>query len=154
MRHTNTTFFVAKGENIKAIQNRVGHENIETTLGIYAQTNMLEDRKLVQSYEEEFYNKLGVSMAELYKIVSNRFSDKKKLISILESVGDEYIDDSNYEIQLEKCQNYFKDLFPIFDKILKVDKLIDEEEIDSLFVGFESMYRRIKIEKIEPSLKI
>src|SRR5574344_1829664 len=146
IRHTNTSFFVSRGENIKAVQNRAGHENVETTLSFYAQSNMNEDRKLVQSYEEEFYNKLGFSMSDLYRIVSNRFTDTKKLISILENVGNEYIDDSNFDIQLERCQNYFKELFPIFDKMLKIDSTLDDDEIDHMLQGFESMYRRIKIE--------
>jgi len=50
--------------------------------------------------------------------VANRFSDTKKLISVLEKIGNEFIDDSNYDIQLERCQDHFKDLFPIFNKIL------------------------------------
>ena len=93
-------------------------------------------------------------MSDLYRIVSNRFTDTKKLISILENVGNEYIDDSNFDIQLERCQNYFKELFPIFDKMLKIDSTLDDDEIDHMLQGFESMYRRIKIEKLEPNIKI
>ena len=154
LRHTHTTFFVAKGENLKAVQKRVGHADITTTLGVYAQTNLNEDRKLVNTYEEEFYNKLGLSIAELYKIVSNRFDNNKKLIDVLEKVCDVYIDDSNYDIELERCQEYFKDLFPIFNKILKIDSILDDEDIDALFVGFTPMYRSIKIDPLEPRLKI
>lgn len=154
LRHTHTTFFVARGHNLKAVQNRVGHENVETTLGIYAQTNLNEDRKLVKSYEEEFYNKLGLSMSQLYMIVSNRFSDTKKLTSVLEKVCNEYVDGSNFDILLEKCQEYFKELFPIFDKILQIDSLLDDDEIDAIFEGFMPLYRKIKIEVLSPEIKI
>lgn len=154
LRHTHTTFFVSRNANLKAVQNRVGHEDIETTLGVYAQTNLNEDRKLVREYEEEFYNKLGLSVADVYRIVSNRFTDSKRLINILEKIGGEYIDDSNFDIQLERCQNYFRDLFPIIDKILPIDKTIDDDEIDSIFVGFSSLYRSIKIDTLEPKMKI
>ncbi len=154
MRATNTSFYVARGKNLKAIQNRVGHENIETTLTYYAQANYNEDKKLVQLYEEEFYNKLGLTMADLYRIVTNRFTDNKKLVSVLEKIGDEFIDDSNYDIQLERCQNYFRELFPIFDKIIKIDSLLDDDEIDHIFEGFQALYHTIKIDVLEPRIKI
>lgn len=154
LRHTNTSFFVSRNGNLKAVQNRAGHENVETTLGFYAQSNFAEERKLVDFYEEEFYNKLGLSMGDLYRIVSNRFTDNKKLISVLEKVGNEYIDDSNFDIQLERCQDYFKNLFPIFEKVLQIDSVIDEDEIDAIFKGFSSLYRKIKIEGLEPRIRI
>ena len=69
-----------------------------------------------------------------------------KLISI--------INDENFDIQLERCQEYFKELFPIIDKILKIDSLLDEEELESIFTGFSELYRNIKIEKLEPYIKI
>ena len=90
----------------------------------------------------------------MYRIVSNRFTDNKKLISILEKVGNEYIDDSNYDIQLERCQDYFKELFPIFEKILQIDSVIDDDEIDAIFKGFSSLYRKVKIESLEPRIRI
>ncbi len=114
----------------------------------------MEERKLANVYEEEFYNKLGLSVAELYKIVSNRFKDNKKLISVLEKVCNEYIDGSNFEIQLERCQNYFKELFPIFDKVIKIDSILEDEEIDALFVGYTSLYLSIKIEPLQPTMKL
>ena len=154
LRHTNASFFVSKGSNLKALQNRVGHENIETTLSYYAQSNFYEDKKLVQEYENEFYNKLGVSMADLYRIVSNRFFDSKKLISVLEKLSNEYIDSTNYDIQLERCQRYFKQLFPIFEKILNIDSLIDDDEIDNIFSGFAALYHNTKIESLESLIRI
>ena len=154
LRTTNTTFFVAKGQNIKAIQKHEGHSSFDTTMTFYAQSNLNEERKLANIYEEEFYNKLGLSVAEIYKIVSNRFNDNKKLIQVLEKICNEYIDDSNFDIQLERCQNYFKELFPIFEKILKIDYLLNDGEIDALFVGYTSYYLSIKIEPLEPIIKI
>ena len=74
LRTTNTTFLVAKGQNIKAIQKHEGHSFFDTTMTFYAQSNLNDDRKLANIYEEEFYNKLGLSVAEIYKIVSNRFN--------------------------------------------------------------------------------
>lgn len=154
LRDTHTTFFVSKGKNLKAVQKRVGHANVETTLGIYSQTNLNEDRKLVDAYEEEFYNKLGLSMSDLYRIVSNRFDDNKKLTSVLERVCNEYIDGTNFDINLERCQDYFRELFPIFDKILNIDSSLDDEEIDALFEGFTPLYRKIKIESLDPKITI
>ena len=154
LRHTNTTFFVARGENIKAVQNRVGHENIETTLTYYAQANSDEDRKLVNTYEQVFYNKLGLSMSEIYKLVSNRITDTKKIITVLEKIGNEYIDDTNYDLQLERCQEYLKELFPLVDKVLQIDSLLSEKEIDALFDGVTYLYKNIKIETLDPELKI
>ncbi len=154
LRTTNTTFFVAKGQNIKAIQKHQGHSSFDTTMTFYAQSNLAEERKLTTVYEEEFYNKLGLSVAELYKIVSNRFNDNKKLISILEKICNEYIDSSNFDFQLERCQNYFRELFPIFDKILKIDSMLSDEEINALFVGYTSRYLSIKIEPLPPTIKL
>lgn len=154
LRQTNTSFFVSKNVNIKALQNRQGHESAETTLKFYARSNLNDDRKLVKVYEDEFYNKLGLNIADLYRIVSNRFSDNKKLTNILQTLTNEYIDNSNYDVQLERCQNYFIELFPIFNKILKIDSIIDDDEIDLIFEGFSPVYSSIKIECLEPEMKI
>lgn len=154
LRTTNTTFYVAKGQNIKAIQKHEGHSSFDTTMTFYAQTNLSEEKKLINVYEQEFYNKLGLSVAELYKIVSNRFKDDKKLISVLEKVCNEFIDENNFDFQLERCQQYFKELFPVFNKILKIDSELDEDDIDALFEGYTSLYLSIKIEPLPPAIKI
>ena len=150
LRTTNATFFVSRGQNLKAIQKHEGHSSFDTTMTYYAQSNLNEDRKLASVYEEEFYNKLGLSVADIYKIVSDRFDDDKKLIGVLEKICNEYIDDSNFEIQLERCKDYFKKLFPIFDKIQKIDHLLTDDEIDAIFVGYTSLYLSIKIEPLPP----
>lgn len=154
LRTTNATFFVAKGQNLKAVQKHAGHSTFDTTMTFYAQTNLNEERKLVNTYEEEFYNKLGLTVPELYKVVSNRFTDKKRLIGVIESLSNMYIDDSNYDVQLERCVEYFRELFPIFDKILKIDSLLDEDDIDCIFSGYTEKYLSIKIEPLKPSIKI
>ncbi len=154
LRHTHATFFVSEGKNPKAIQKRVGHADITTTLDIYAQSDLNEDRKLVNAFEEEFYNKLGLSLSELYRIVSDRFNNEKKLIDFLEKICNVYIDDSNFDLELNRCKDYLIDQFPIFSKILKIDPLLNDDDIDSLFVGFTPMYRSIKIEPLEPHIKI
>jgi len=38
--------------------------------------------------------------------------------------------------------------------ILKIDSLLDDGEIDALFVGYTSYYLSIKIEPLEPIIKI
>ncbi len=154
LRTTNATFYVAKGQNIKAIQKHEGHSSFDTTMTFYAQSSLTEERKLVNVYEQEFYNKLGLSVAEIYKIVSNRFDDDKRLIGVLEKVCNQYIDESNFDVQLERCQEYFKELFPIFNKILKIDSELDNDDIEALFVGYTSLYLSIKIESLPPTLKI
>ena len=65
-----------------------------------------------------------------------------------------YIDGTNFDIQLEKCKEYFRDLFPIFDKVQKIDSMINDDEIDALFKGFDSLYLNVKIEPLNRSLKI
>ena len=154
LRTTNTTFFVSSGENLKAIQKHQGHSSFDTTMTFYAQSDLNEERKLANAYEQEFYNKLGLSVAELYKIVVDRFDDHKKLISVLEKICNEYIDESNFGIQLERCKDYFKELFPIFEKVQKIDSTLNDDEIDAMFEGFTSLYLSIKIEPLPPSLKI
>ncbi len=154
LRTTNATFFVANAKNLKAVQKHEGHSSFETTMKFYAQSNLDEERKLVDIYEQKFYNKLGLSMADLYRIISDRFNDDKKLISVLEKVTNEYIDSNNFDIQLECCKSYFKELFPIFDKIQKIDNLLTDDEIEAIFKGFTSLYLNIKIEPFSPSLKI
>lgn len=154
LRTTNTTFFVAKNQNIKAIQKHQGHSSFDTTMKYYAQSDLLEDKKLVNEYEKEFYNKLGLSVCDLYKIVSNRFDDEGKLINVLEEICNVYIDDSNFVYQLERCQNYFRDLFPIFDKIIKIDSVLSDDDLKCLFEGYTSKYLSIKIEPLPPELKI
>lgn len=93
-------------------------------------------------------------MADIYRIVANRFEDTKKLSNVLEKVGNEFIDDSNYDIQLERCQNHFRELFPILDKILKIDGMLNDEEIEHIFEGFQALYHSIKIDPLEPRIKI
>ena len=71
-----------------------------------------------------------------------------------EKVCNEYIDGTNFDINLERCQDYFRELFPIFDKILNIDSSLDDEEIDALFEGFTPLYRKIKIESLDPKITI
>lgn len=150
LRTTNATFFVSRGQNLKAIQKHEGHSSFDTTMTYYAQSNLSEERKLINVYEEEFYNKLGLSVSDIYKIVCDRFDDDKKLISVLEKVCNEYIDGSNFEVQLERCKDYFKELFPIFEKVQHIDNLLTDDDIDALFVGYTSVYLNTKIEPLPP----
>ena len=154
LRATNTTFFASKGYNLKALQKRVGHSDFDTTAKYYIKSNFSEDQKLVDAYEEEFYNKLGLSVVDLYKIVNNRLNDDKKLINILEKVCNTFIDDSNFELELDRCQKYFRSLFPVFDKISKIDSLLSDDDLDTLLMGYKSKYLNIKIEPLEPIIKI
>lgn len=39
LRHTHTTFLLSKGADVKYVQKRLGHKNIQTTLDIYYQLN-------------------------------------------------------------------------------------------------------------------
>lgn len=153
LRHSHVTYFVEKGQNLKAIQKRLGHSNIETTLNVYAQSSLTEDRKLVNEFENEFYGRLGLSISDIYRIISNRFDDDKKLIYILEKISNEFIDGNNFDIQFEKCKNHFLELFPILEKILAIDSTINDEDINLIFSGFENKYRSIKITTLDNSIK-
>ena len=47
MRHTHATWLIEAGANIKAVQTRLGHSDIKTTLNIYAHvTKKMEDDTL------------------------------------------------------------------------------------------------------------
>ena len=61
---------------------------------------------------------------------------------------------TKFDIKLEKYKEYFNELFPIFDKVQKIDSMINEDEINVLFKGFDSLYLNIKIEPLNESLKI
>ena len=105
---------------------------------------LLEIGKLIKAYEDGVWIEKQKDEG-LYSIVSNRFTDNKKLVNVLEKIGNEFIDDSNYDIQLERCQNYFRELFPIFNKIMKIDNVLDDDGIDHIFDGFHALYHTIKI---------
>lgn len=47
-RHTHATLLYLNGANVKDIQNRLGHTNINTTLSIY--THILEDKKVINNF--------------------------------------------------------------------------------------------------------
>lgn len=47
MRHTHATWLIEAGANLKAVQTRLGHSDIKTTLNIYAHvTKKMEDDTL------------------------------------------------------------------------------------------------------------
>ena len=60
---------------------------------------------------------------------------------------------TKFDIKLEKYKEYFNELFPIFDKVQKIESTINEDEINVLFKGFDSLLN-IKIEPLNKSLKI
>ncbi len=57
-------------------------------------------------------------------------------------------------MQLERCKDYLKEIFPIFEKMQQIDSKLTEDEIDALFEGVTSLYLNIKIEPLPPAPKI
>ena len=40
-------------------------------------------------------------------------------------------------------------LFPVFSKIAKIDHLLDDEEVEAIFIGFKPIYKKIKVELVD-----
>lgn len=53
MRHTHISWLLEAGANIKTVQNRVGHSNVQTTLNIYTHINE-KMKKDIENYLVEF----------------------------------------------------------------------------------------------------
>lgn len=149
IRHSAATFMLQGETNIEAVKRRFGWSKVSTVLGIYNQSNLEEDRKLLEKFEQEFRNALGLSYAELYKVCVNRFNNKRKLNNLIQKLLSKPIDEIDFTNDLEICQNYLFDLFPVFRKISIIDNQLDDEEVDAIFEGFKQIYKKIKIEPIE-----
>lgn len=121
-------------------------------MGIYNQSGIHEDRMLVKKFEDTFRNTLGLSFSDLYKISVNRFSNKRKLIEFMENITGMFIDDTNFESELKRCQNYLFELYPFFEKVSYINDKIDDEEIEAMFEGFNQIYKQIKIEPLEEEM--
>lgn len=52
LRHTHATKLIESGANIKAVQTRLGHKNIRTTLNIYTHTTELMENETVELFEK------------------------------------------------------------------------------------------------------
>ena len=74
LRHSAATFMLQGETNIEAVKKRFGWSKVSTVLGIYNQSNLEEDKKLLNKFEEEFRNALGLTYSELYRISVNRLS--------------------------------------------------------------------------------
>ena len=134
--------------NIEAVKKRFGWSKVSTVLGVYNQSNLEEDRKLLNKFEEEFRNSLGLTYTELYRISVNRFSNQRKINSFIQYMLGKPIEKINYLEDLKICQEYLFRLFPVFKKISNIDHLLDDEEIDTIFEGFKKVYKKIKIEPL------
>ena len=51
LRHTHATFLIEKGVSPKAVQERLGHENIETTLQTYVHNTEAMEQEAVDVFE-------------------------------------------------------------------------------------------------------
>ena len=148
LRHSAATFMLQGETNIEAVKKRFGWSKVSTVLGVYNQSNLEEDRKLLNKFEEEFRNSLGLTYAELYRISVNRFSNQRKINSFIQYMLGKPIEKINYLEDLKICQEYLFRLFPVFKKISNIDHLLDDEEIDTIFEGFKKVYKKIKIEPL------
>ena len=54
LRTTNATFFVAKSQNLKAIQKHSGHSSFETTMTYYAQANLMKKENWLMFMKKNF----------------------------------------------------------------------------------------------------
>ena len=148
IRHSAATFMLQGETNIEAVKKRFGWSKVSTVLGVYNQSNLEEDRKLLNKFEEEFRNSLGLTYAELYRISVNRFSNQKKINSFIQYMLGKPVEKISYLEDLKTCQEYLFRLFPVFKKVSNIDHLLDDEEIDTIFEGFKKVYKKIKIEPL------
>ena len=153
LRHTVATFMLQGDTNIEAVKKRFGWTKDSTVMGIYNQSGRSEDRMLVRKFEEEFRNTLGLSFADLYKISINKFYDERKLKKFIEDVTNEYIDSSNFDEELKRCQQYLFELYPMFKKIASINDSLSDEEIDAVFEGFTKIYKQIKIMPLDKNME-
>ncbi len=148
LRHSAATFMLQGKTNIEAVKKRFGWSKVSTVLGIYNQSNLEEDKKLLNKFEEEFRNSLGLTYAELYCISVGRLNNKRKVNLLIQKLLSKPIEEIDYINDLKQCQNYLFDLFPIFKKIAFIDNQLDDEEVDAIFEGFKQLYKKIKVEPI------
>ena len=149
LRHTSATFMLQGETNLKAVKKRFGWSKDSTVFNIYNQSNLEEDRKLLEKFEAEFRNRLGASFAELYCIAVNRLNNKRLLNNIMQKILDKPIEKIDFEKDLKKCQDYLFELYPVFSKIAEIDSKLDDEEVEAVFVGFKPIYKSVKVEPLE-----
>lgn len=147
-RHSAASFMLQGETNIKAVKKRFGWSKDSTVMEAYNQSNLDEDRKLLEKFDEEFRNALGVTYAELYNICMRRLNNKRKINKVIQKILDKPIEKIDYESDLQLCKKYLFDLFPVFSKIAKIDDELDDEEVKALLVGFKPIYKKIKVESI------
>lgn len=51
LRHSHATMLISSGTSIKAVSSRLGHKNIETTLGVYAHVTEIDDLVVLSTLE-------------------------------------------------------------------------------------------------------
>ena len=154
IRHTSATFMLQGITNIKAVQKRFGWSKNSTVMNIYNQSSLYEDRLLLAKFEDEFRNAFGLSFSDLYRISVGRFSNSRKLNRFVEDLSGISVADENFNNQVERCKDYLFEIFPVFNKIAKINETLDDEEIESIFIGFKDIYKSIKIEPLEKELQI
>lgn len=154
LRHTSATFMLLGETNIKAVKKRFGWSKDSSVMNIYNQSNLDEDRKLIDKFDEEFRNAVGASYSELYCICVDRFNNRRKLNNIMQKITGKPAEEINLDEDLNICKDYLFELFPVFSKIAEIDSKLDDEEVGAIFEGFKPIYRRIKIEPLEPAYSI
>ncbi len=145
LRHSSATFMLSGETNLKAVKKRFGWSKDSTVWGIYNQSNLDEDRKLLDKFEKEFRNTLGATYAELYCLCVGRLGSIRKQVSIMEKILNRSVDKNDLDSDLKICKEYLFKLFPVFSKIAKIDSELDDEEVKAVFTGFKTLYKAIKI---------
>lgn len=147
-RHSSATFMAIGETNREAIKRRFGWSKDSTVTNVYIQSNLDEDRRLLEKFDEEFRNAFGASYAELYCMCVNRFNNRRKLNNIMQKMLGKPIEDIDYDVDLKLCRDYLFEMFPIFNKLATIDAQLDDEEVEALLVGFKPIYKKIKLEPL------
>ncbi len=145
LRHSSHTFMARGENNLKTLMNRGGWTKVETFLNTYNQTNLDDDRKLTEKFDQEFRNTLGLNVYELYSIVVGRFQNQKQLKEIMIRIFNKPIDDESFLKDLKYFQDYLCNLYPIFTKISAIDSTLTDKELQAIFVGFKPIYQEINL---------
>ena len=150
LRHSNATFLLSTGAIDKDVAKRLGHTT-EVLSRIYTHSNIEDDKKLVESLEENFY-KFKQKEFNIYSIISvitgvvnNEYKDEN--YRLLDYLTNDNVTSDNIDSYLIICKNYLLNLFPKLEMFTDTSLLENEELLKmKASVCEELLGEKLKIE--------